>query len=140
MKKYFIFIALVIFLITQLTFAATERSKFMFHRRATSTTSTPAFLQKNKAYNTCVGEKVRALTREMQNRKKQALSKFKEGYKNATTTEAKREVKKTYNQEIKEINKWFNQELRRIKTECKQLRVPTSTPTTTQTTTTSTQQ
>ncbi|MEM0476239.1 MAG: hypothetical protein QW367_01185 [Candidatus Aenigmatarchaeota archaeon] len=148
MKKYFLLIALTAFIVTQLTFALVIKTKsvppyaptstpgeFGVRKGTSTATTTPSGI-----YKACVGRKVQELTKEMQNKKKQALSKFKEAYKNATTTEAKREVRKTYNQEIKEINKWFNQEVRRVKTECKQLRVPTSTPTTTPTTTTSTQQ
>ncbi len=145
MKKYFILITLAIFLVTQSAFALVIKTKSVPSYRPTSTpgefgvrkgistaTTTPSGI-----YKACVGKKAQELTKEMQNKKKQALSNFKEAYNNATTTEAKKEIKKTYTHEIKEINKWFNQELRRVKTECKQLRVPTSTPT--PTTTTSTQ-
>lgn len=167
MKKYFLLIALTAFIVTQLTFALVIKTKSVPPYEPTSvsaelsrkrqitralegnardnaekrsTTSTTALPVKGKTYDACVGKQIKELTKEMMNKKKQALSKFKESFKNATTTEARKEVRKTYNQEIKEINKWFNQEVRRVKTECKQLRVPTSTPTTTPTTTTATQQ
>lgn len=74
----------------------------------------------------------------MSAKKKQALAEFKIDYKNATTTEAKKEVRRNYNKKIQAINKWFNQEVKKVREECHGVQpyAPTSTPTTS----TSTQQ
>lgn len=74
------------------------------------------------SYKKCIGEKIRELTDEMRSKKKEAFNEFKVAYKNATSTEAKKEVRKNYNQKLKEINKWFNQEIRQTKKECRNLK------------------
>jgi len=66
----------------------------------------------------CYKEKVNSLNREMQLRKKQALSEYRSALKSATSTTAKIEARKTYNSKIKEINNWYNQQLNQAKIDC----------------------
>jgi hypothetical protein len=66
----------------------------------------------------CHKEKLNSLNREMQSRKKQALSEYQTALKSATSTTAKREARKTYNNKIKEINNWYNQQLNQAKIDC----------------------
>lgn len=135
MKKYLTFLVLGIILSLQLTFArvATPTSSYRhkavvkLHKASTSspatTTTSTSTIQ---TYRACVGKEVSALTKQMQNKKKDALKEFKVAYRNATSTSAKMEIRKTYNQKIKEINRWFNQEVRKIKEKCRNLLVPTT--------------
>ena len=137
MKKYFLLIALIALFVSQLTFAQTSTptttprhkpttTPRKFHKPSTTTpTTTPSGI-----YKACVGKKVRELAKEMQTKKKETLNEFMTAYKNATSTEVKREIRKNYNQKIRDLNEWFNQEVRRAKNDCRGLMIPTLTPTT----------
>ncbi|BCX15735.1 MAG: hypothetical protein KatS3mg097_627 [Candidatus Parcubacteria bacterium] len=114
MKKYFIFGLLAIILGSQLIFA----------KSLTSTKMKPN-------YNACVNSKIKQLTKEMTKKKQDAWTEFKTANKKATTSQARREIEKNYNQKIVDIKRWYNQELKNVKTECKSLQSSTSTLTTT---------
>ncbi|GIW66802.1 MAG: hypothetical protein KatS3mg095_0700 [Candidatus Parcubacteria bacterium] len=78
-------------------------------------------INKLKLYNACIGQKVRNLTKEMQNKRKDVLSNYRNELKLSTSTnnlENLKELRKKYINTIKEINKWYNNELRKIKQEC----------------------
>jgi plastocyanin len=74
----------------------------------------------------CYKERVNSLNREMQSRKKQALSEYRSALKSATSATAKREARKTYNNKIKEINNWYNQQLNQSKIDCSLKRATTT--------------
>ncbi len=165
MRNYLTLLTLIILLASQLTFAQVvpptplqqdkaslkiqkthpsskevkkrEVSKEKKMKAFKSSTATPATTTP-EAYKACVGKQVSALTIEMRAKKKEALNEFKTAYKNATTTEAKKEIKKVYTRKIREINRWFNQEVRRIKAECRSSISPAATTTSATSTTTTT--
>lgn len=147
MKKYFFLITLIVFFITQSTFALLIKTKSVPPYAPTSTlenlgrkmntTSMDTFARKDKVYNDCVSKQVKLLTKEMLKRQQDAWIERKTAYKQATNVQAREEIKMNYKQKIDENKKWYNQALRNAKAECKQLRAPALTPATTSTATSS---
>jgi len=89
----------------------------------------------SSVYKNCLNLEMKDLTKEMQTRKKKALSEYKNALRSATSTEAKKEAKKAYTNSIKEINKWFTNAVKEAKEKCKSVATsttPTSTATSTQ--------
>lgn len=118
---------------------------------STSTTSSKKYipLKKNlkskksavkvSKYQKCKNEKMRALTKELQSRKKTALSEYKSALKSATSTSDRSLARKNYNSKIREINKWFTNAVKSAKQECRELKTSTSTTSTATSTATSSQ-
>jgi DNA primase len=91
--------------------------------------------KKVSAYAKCLNEEMKKLTKEMQTRKKDAWANYQNALKSVTSTVAKKEARKAYNQALRDINKWFVQATKEAKNKCKS---STSTPVTFPTTSTST--
>jgi transketolase len=91
--------------------------------------------KKVSTYTKCLNEEMKKLTKEMQTRKKDAWANYQNALKSATSTGAKKEARKAYNQALRDINKWFVQATKEAKNKCKS---STSTPVTFPTTSTST--
>ncbi|MGC8776239.1 MAG: hypothetical protein ACP5QN_02935 [Minisyncoccia bacterium] len=141
MKKIILFSILTIFTlsIVQISLAATNQnasSSLNFKRHPSSTMEQTTSSQiktikpYQKNYQKCLKDEVKSLTKEMQTKKKDALSIYKTNLKNSTSTTAKKEARKSYNLEIKNINQWFENEIKQSKTRCK---TTTSTSTSTST-------
>lgn len=110
----------ILFLITFIATLFYTSLSFAQNTSATQTVTTTPQRQRIrlKDHNECLKPKIIELTKQMQTRKKEALNEFKNNLKNTTSTEARRELKRRYNEKIREINKWYNEELKKVKTEC----------------------
>jgi len=117
----FAFVALT-FTSAQTTTTATPPTTTQTTTTVTSATTTKPVVKKpvvktNPAL-TCYRQKVKTLTTEMQTKKKQALTEYKNALKSATSTAAKTEANKAYSKKIKEINNWYYQQLKQAKIDC----------------------
>jgi Skp family chaperone for outer membrane proteins len=132
MKKIILLILIIIFSLASLTLAQTTTPT-----TSTSTVTTTKPLKQHKfkakgvagAYKKCLNLEMNNLTKEMQERKKNALAEYKNALKNATSTEARKELRKGYTSALGDIQKWFNQATKEAKEKCRS--TATSTPTTT---------
>jgi Skp family chaperone for outer membrane proteins len=122
MKKIILLSLIIIFSLTSLTFAQTITPTTS---TSTSTTTKPLKQHKSKAkevvgaYEKCLNLEMKNLTKEMQERKKNALAEYKNTLKNATSTEARKEARKGYTSALKDIQKWFNQATKEAKEKCR---------------------
>jgi Skp family chaperone for outer membrane proteins len=86
-------------------------------------------------YEKCLNVEMQRLTKEKQSREKTALAEYKNNLKSATSTQAKREARKSYNNALRDIKKWFNQSTKEAREKCRltATSTPTKTPTSTPT-------
>ena len=136
MKKIIISLVVLSFLLSSFSLAQTSTPT-----SSNTSTPTPTPTSTHPSYKTCVEEKVKELAKEKNEKRRALFREYREKIKNATTTEAKEELRKELNFKLRELNKWYAKEVNRINREClqfkkeetKERKHPTSTNTSTET-------
>lgn len=95
---------------------------------STTTTSTPTTTISFPSFKACVGSRVRDLAKEKNQKRSNLMKNYREQIRLATSTQARKEIRKTLLSELKNINIWYANEVRKINKECLQFKksLPTS--------------